>query len=323
MKVIVTCPVKNEEWVLRSTLKNFSTFADLIIIADQSSSDKTLDICKEFSKVKVIPNPFKGYTNEVRFMLLDEARKEVGEKIIVCLDADEQITASFVTEMKEHILAKKDSKTVSFYSEWLQIYNNKDTYRVDGLWENNYKTFAFLDDSSLDYERAYVTQEHIPRVPKTSYTVALKSPIIHLQFLARKRNEVKQALYMCNELTEGWDPRRTNNRYSIAKFFQDTPVKKVSAEFLKDIYYPSEEELSTFDKTKLDNIYSLFKEKGSGFFEPLDIWHLPELRNYFIEENKREPLAVKVFPKWLIFINDQKNRIKYRVYLWYTNLNIF
>lgn len=323
MKVIVTCPVKNEEWVLRYTLKNFSSFADLIIIADQSSTDKTLEICKEFEKVKVIHNHFKGYTNEVRFMLLDEARKEPGEKLVVCLDADEQIAPSFVEEMKQHILAKKDTKTVSFYSEWLQMYGSTTTYRIDGIWKNNYKTFAFFDDPSLDYNRHYITQEHIPRVPETSYTVQLKAPIVHLQWLARKRSETKQALYMCTERVENWDPRKTNNRYSVAKFLDNLPLATIEEKYLDQVYFPSSEDLATFDKVKLDDMLRLFKEHGSLFFEPLDIWHIKELREYFEKENGRKPYKIKVFPAWLVKINNIKNKVKYAIRLWYTDLNIF
>jgi GTP:adenosylcobinamide-phosphate guanylyltransferase len=77
MKIIIASPVKNEEWILPSTLKNFSSFADHIILADQKSTDKTREICARFEKVTVIDNPFKGYTNEIRWMLLDEARKIV------------------------------------------------------------------------------------------------------------------------------------------------------------------------------------------------------------------------------------------------------
>lgn len=323
MKIIVTCPVKNEEWVLRCTLKNFSSFADLIIVADQSSTDATLDICKEFEKVKVIHNPFKGYTNEVRFMLLDEARKIGGEKLIICLDADEQIAPEFINEIKQHINSKKDSRTVSFYTDWLQMYGSTKTYRVDGIWKNNYKTFAFFDDPSLDYDRHYVTQEHIPRVPNTNYTVQLETPIIHLQWLARKRSEVKQALYMCNERVENWDPRKTNNRYSVAKFLDNLPLETIQERHLHKVYFPSAKDVDSFDIVKLNDMLHLFKKHGSLFFEPLDIWHIQELREYFEQENGRKPFKIKVFPAWLIGLNNIKNKIRYAIKLWYTDLNIF
>lgn len=312
MKIIITAPVKNEEWILPSTLRNFSSFADHIILADQSSSDRTIEICKMFKKVKVIHNPFKGYTNEVRFMLLDEARRIEGEKLIICLDADEQISPIFIDEIKSHVSKLDRSKTIGFFSDWLQIYGSYSTYRTDYPWKNNHKLFAFIDAPSIDYNRSMITNEHIPRIPNTDYTVKLTTPILHLQWLAQKRSEIKQALYMCTERIDGWDPRRTNNRYSITKFIENPSLEHVRPEWLKEIYFPSKQEQEKYDEIKLQNILAMFKEKGSAHFEALDIWHIPELREYFIGENNREPYKILVFPWWLIKLNNIKNRMRYR-----------
>ena len=322
MKVIVTAPVKNEEWSLPSTLKNFSAFADYVILADQSSTDKTREVCKNFEKVTVIRNHFKGYTNEVRFMLLDEARKIEGNNLIVCLDADEQISPKFVGEIKEHIEKHGTEKSVGFFSKWLQIYGEHDTYRIDEPWTENYKTFAFFDDRKVDYNRSHITNEHIGRIPETDYVVELTKPIIHLQWLARKRSEIKQAVYMCTELMDGWDPRKTNNRYSVAKFLDNVPLAHVEKPWLEEVYYPSQKELETYDVVKLEDIMKMFDQKGSLFFEPLDIWHIQELRERFEKENGRTPIKIKVFPSWLICLNTFKNNTKNKIMLWYTSMNI-
>lgn len=321
MKIIITSPVKNEEWVLPSTLKNFSSFADYIILADQSSSDKTLEVCKNFEKVKVIHNPFKGYTNEVRFMLLDEARKIEGNNLIVCLDADEQISPEFTKEIKNHLEKNLENKPIGFFTKWLQVYGSQETYRTDDPWGENYKTFAFFDDRKVDYNRTHVTNEHIGRIPDIGYLIELKKPIIHLQFMARKRSEIKQALYMCTELVDGWNPRKTNNRYSVAKFLDNAPLSKLEEEWLEDVYFPSKEELETYDVVKFNDIKKMFDEKGSLFFEPLDIWHVKELRERFEKENNRLPTKIKVFPFWLIYLNNIKNNVKNKMTIWYTSTN--
>lgn len=316
MKVIIASPVKNEEWVLPSTLKNFSSFADYIILADQNSTDKTSEVCKNFPKVKVIPNNFKGYTNEVRFMLLDEARKIEGNNLIVCLDADEQISPKFIDEIKNYITNNPSEKSVGFFTKWLQIYGKQDEYRIDEPWRENYKTFVFLDNRKVDYNRTYITNEHIGRIPETDNLVELKNPIIHLQWLARKRSEIKQAVYMCTELVDGWNPRKTNNRYSVARFLDNVPVEKVKPFWMEEIYFPSKEKLNSYDKVKLQDIYTMFDTKGTLFFEPLDIWHIEELRERFEKENHRKPTKIKVFPSWLIYINTIKNNIKNKTRIW-------
>ena len=41
-KIIVVTPIKNEDWILDRFLSVTSQFADLIIIADQNSTDKSM-----------------------------------------------------------------------------------------------------------------------------------------------------------------------------------------------------------------------------------------------------------------------------------------
>ncbi len=317
MKIIIASPIKNEEWMLPSTLKNFSAFADHIILADQKSTDRTREICAEFDKVKVIPNNFIGYTNEVRWMLLDEARKISGNNIIICLDADEQMSPDFIQEIKDHISKRKETSSVGFYAKWLQVYENDTTYRVDEAWRENYKTIAFYDDRKVDYNRDYITQEHIDRIPKTDYIVRLDTPILHLQWLGQKRSEIKQAVYMCTEKTDKWDPRKTNNRYSVAKFLKNLPLATLKAEWLKEVYFPTQAERESYDPVKLQDIMTMFDKHGSLFFEPLEIWHIPELRDRFVKENGRQPTKTQVYPSWLVYINTKKNNTKNKLRVWY------
>lgn len=314
MKIIVIAPILNEAWILPFVLKNFSSFADHIIVADQKSIDNTKEICATFPKVKVITNPYNGYTNEVRFMLLDEARLIPGEgNLIIQLDADEFIHPSFVQEVKILVQNNPTEKSVAFSSEWLQMYDTNRTYRTDGVWKNNYKAFAFIDHKDVDYNRNYITNEHISRIPDIQKIYKLNTPILHVQYLARKRCELKQAVYMCTERAQGINPRKTNNRYSIAKFRNGIPTKELAEIFYRDIELPQTKDYASYDHTKLDTIMHLFDAHGSLFFEPLEIWHIDELRDRFIKENKRAPTKIKVFPKWLIILNNIRNKLKYKL----------
>lgn len=314
MKIIVIAPILNEAWILPFVLENFSSFADNIIVADQRSVDNTKEICKQFPKVTLITNPYSGYTNEVRFMLLDEARKIPGDKnLIVQLDADEFIHPSFVSEVQNYCKENEVSEAVAFSTEWLQMYPVYDSYRVDGVWKNNYKAFAFIDDRKIDYNRKHITNEHISRIPDIKNIQKLVTPILHVQYLAKKRCELKQVVYMCTERVQGFDPRKTNNRYSITKLSKDTPTSAISPLFIDAIRFPGDKEYMTFDSTKLDAILGMFKQKGSLFFEPLEIWHIKELKDYFIKENGRAPTKIQVFPPWLVALNNLKNKLKYKL----------
>jgi ribosomal silencing factor RsfS len=56
MKKIVLMPIKNEDWILNFSLSQISKWADYIIIADQNSIDRSIEICKRFKKVSIIKN---------------------------------------------------------------------------------------------------------------------------------------------------------------------------------------------------------------------------------------------------------------------------
>lgn len=306
MKTITLLPVKNEAWILPYTLKNFSDFSDYIIVADQNSTDNTREICNKFPKVKLVENPFTGHSNQIRWLLLDEARKIEGNNLIICLDADEMITPDFVTRIK-NIEEKKIA--IGFSSQWIQLWGNFNSYRTDGVWKNNKKQFAFIDDRKVDYIRSEVINDHTNRIPEIKSVINIESPIIHLQYLAQKRCEVKQAWYMCQELISGHTPKRINLKYSVAKFLPNIKTDRINNSWINGISLPSMDTFQTYNKHQLQEILEMFSNYTSLFFESLDIWHISELKNYFIEKNKRKPKP-KTFSRFLIILNILKNKVK-------------
>jgi glycosyltransferase involved in cell wall biosynthesis len=312
MKVITLVPVKNEAWIIEHALKNFSSFSDYVIVADQGSTDETVAICRRFEKVKVINNPYKAHTNQIRWLLLDEARKIEGNNLIVCLDADELLSPNSISE----ILSNKpqDTRPVAIYAEWIQLLNNYTEHRVDGVWKGNYKQFAFFDDRVIDYDKKFVSNDHTNRIPNIPRAIHTKYPILHLQYLAKERCELKQIYYMCTDLVSGKNARKINNQYSVAKFSKLTETEKCNKNWFIDIVLPPMKIFEASDLAKIKQIYELFTQKGLLFFEPLDIWNIKELRDHFIKNVGRSP-KVKKFPVLLVRLNDLKNKIKNKIQL--------
>jgi glycosyltransferase involved in cell wall biosynthesis len=93
--LVVLTPVKNEAWVLERFLTVTSQVADLLVVADQGSTDGSREICRGFSKVHLLDNPATEYDEAHRQALLLCAARELvpGEKILLALDADEIIAA--------------------------------------------------------------------------------------------------------------------------------------------------------------------------------------------------------------------------------------
>jgi hypothetical protein len=97
-KLICLTPVLNEAWILERFLKCTSLWADHIIIADQRSTDGSREIARRCPKVTLIDNRSEVFNEpERQQMLLAEARRIPGAKILLALDADEFLTANFLT----------------------------------------------------------------------------------------------------------------------------------------------------------------------------------------------------------------------------------
>lgn len=312
MKTIVLIPTKNEEWILENTLKNICPHVDYVIIADQKSTDKTVEICEKFKNVKVIENTHTGHSNKVRWLLLDEARKYGANNLIICIDADEIIQPKAISLMKEMAESGKAIPGDVFKFKWIQLWKSVDKYRNDGAWKDSIKNIAFIDNPGInEYKKDFVINDHTSRVPDTNINseIFVDFPLLHYHFVAWKRNEMKQAWYRCTELIAGKrNAKRINNTYRMTMISDSIKTYDVPKEWLEGLYIPLGLE-NTESTWHLQEIQEFFRKYSITFFEDLQIWHIPALRDQFIAETGREPES-KTYPAWLVYINEFKNKIK-------------
>lgn len=311
MKTIALMPVKNEAWVLKHTLKNIVAHVDLVIIADQNSTDETVAICNQFDNVQILTNPYTGHSNKVRWLLLDEARKYGDNNLIFCLDADEVISPLAITEIKQLIENKKAIPGDVFKSKWIQLWKSSDKYMEEGVWKNNYKNIAFIDNRSVnEYKRDIIINDHTSRVPDSLIRneIIISYPFLHLNFIDYDRNQLKQAWYRCTELIKGSrSARRINNTYRVT-ILENVSVYPVPSRWVTDLDLPLTIK-DTGSNWYHNEIIGFFNQYGILFFENLQIWHIPELHKQFIQSIGREP-KIKTFPGWLSKLNDIKNYIR-------------
>lgn len=93
-KVSVIIVTRNEENNIRECL-NTVKWADEIILVDQSSMDKTVEIAREFTDNIFVVEP-KGYCEPDRITALGKASFEW----VLCLDADERVPERLAQEVK-------------------------------------------------------------------------------------------------------------------------------------------------------------------------------------------------------------------------------
>lgn len=103
----------NEEKNIQEVLECFD-FCDEIILVDSFSTDKTVEIAKKFSKVKVIQNTFEDFTKQ-RNIALDAAKNDW----VLFLDGDERITAALREEIIEELKKNGAERCLLFLPEIL------------------------------------------------------------------------------------------------------------------------------------------------------------------------------------------------------------
>jgi hypothetical protein len=291
-RVICLIPVKNEVDILPITLKIISEYCDVIIISDQMSDDGSKEIYKKFPKVKVINNPREGHSNQVRWDLLKSAREYNGKNLILCLDADEYIPPILFNDF---LNKNKFNIGDSFRFPWIQLWKSIKYFNNTGVWYRNYQRVAWIDDNETNYDNKVVINDHISRIPQGFLKKCKRIdniPIIHLQWVSWDKTQFKQILYRCTELIKNSQNYTSiNSAYSISLDCKKTKLSKTKTEWIKDL--PSINLIEKFKPTwHKQEIYKLFDKYGISFFEPLQIWHIPELEQEFIKRIGRKPISI-------------------------------
>ncbi len=162
-KIIVLTPVKNEAWILDRFLSVTSQFADRIIIADQNSTDGSLEIYKKYPKVHLINNKDSQYDEASRQLLLLKTARELepdAKRILLAFDADEVLTADSVTNPGWKTMLDSKPGTVLFFEKPdLYIDTNK-AIRYSDPWP-----LGYVDDG-VEHKPLKI---HSIRVPQPEY----------------------------------------------------------------------------------------------------------------------------------------------------------
>lgn len=93
LTVIVPC--KNERLNIRPCIESFYGIADEILIADSGSSDDTMEIAREFAKVRIIEREYITSGNFKNWAIPQAAHEWV-----LIVDADERITRELANEIQ-------------------------------------------------------------------------------------------------------------------------------------------------------------------------------------------------------------------------------
>ena len=123
----------NEEKNIHDCLKSV-VWADEIIVVDSFSSDRTVEICREFTD-KIIQRPWKGQIDQKNFAL-NCAKYDW----VLLIDADERLSPGLIEEVKR-VLLEDDVQYDGFYFPRRVYYLGR--WINHGEWYPDYKLRFF------------------------------------------------------------------------------------------------------------------------------------------------------------------------------------
>lgn len=310
-KVIILTPIKNEKWILPLFLDTVSTFADHILVADQKSTDGSLEILKAHPKVELIENSDNEYDEASRQkLLIATARQKYGlGHILLCLDADE-IPAANLTETLgwSQMLASKPGTI--FYIE------------KPNLFLSPYKTFRDYNPFAIGYK-----DDGAEHTPKKMHSTRIPTPlhaeklylydvfVLHFALIQLDRQDAKMRFYSVKEnvlkTKPFWLRRKAypaKIKWDLNQTVYDCPETWYKGWISKGIAYNSI--LSSGNFWHFEEILLSFQKYGSKRFWLDDIWDIDweKLRqeksktdpNYLTFTIQKPPLLLK---KALVFFD--------------------
>jgi glycosyltransferase involved in cell wall biosynthesis len=298
VKLIALLAVKNEEWILPAYLSSVAPLVDDIVAMDDGSSDGSRRLLEQ-AGAHVIDNTVtveSGYAEKaIRVGLLHAGRARGGTHFL-SLDADEALTAPARSGLRSAISDLGPGQKLAL--RWLTLWKDPQRFRDgDGsAWSGLKKDFAFADaGAEYDDDDAFL---HVARTPGANdadlwQELAVgEGAVLHYQFVPWWRTQVKQAWYRCSELIRTPDRAfEINGMYSITLDDRNDRTRAVPPEWLEGIDVP--DGIADLPPAwHLDQIQSWFDRYGVEFFEPLQIWHIPVLRELFVQRTGRRPRSL-------------------------------
>jgi hypothetical protein len=280
-KIICLTPVLNEEWILERFLKCTSLWADHIIIADQRSTDGSQEISRNFPKVTLIDNASEVY-NELdrQQMLLAEARRIPGPKLFLALDADEFLTANFLTSPEWETIVRAPPGTVIQF-QWPEVF--PDASGLSYVRFPHDRPVGFMDNGAVHRGPA-IHSLRIPIPPRAPMLIPAEIKLMHYCLHDRDRYESKIRWYQCYEHLESHKrPLDLYRFYHRDLFVSPSVIKPIPREWIQG-YEQRGIDMSTVHREgsyRWDReVLRYFEKHGTAKFKRLALWDVDWTKLY-------------------------------------------
>jgi glycosyltransferase involved in cell wall biosynthesis len=273
VKIVCLTPIKNEAWILRRFLSCTSQWADKIILADQNSTDESLEIARSFPKVHIVSNRGGGYSEIDRQQLLvQEARRESGQKLLMALDADEILSGNFITSLEWRAI-KDAAPGTAIFLRWANLSPEGDHYGSSYPMQ-----FGYMDDGAK-HTGGVIHSTRLPP-PKGPELLVQGIRVLHFQYIDWERTQSKHRWYQCWEkINRPWlGPVNIFRIYNHLPITRASMIHKIPSDWLS--YYETLGiDMRSIFRNSLGfwwdkEVAAWFRELGPHTFRKQNIWYL-------------------------------------------------
>lgn len=292
MRIVALLVFRDEEPFLPYVLASLGSLVDGVVAVDDRSTDGGPDLLRA-AGATVVAAPDGSTFGQRRQALLEAGRRAGGTHFVV-VDADEVFGATFSRAGRPTVEALQPGQVVAL--PFRTLWKGTTRYRVGREYDLPLACI-FADDGAVSYRDSVIHESRLPEGLDFERRVLPPSEgsMVHLQFAAWERAQVKQAWYRAKEYLDGTSPVRVNARYLLTldgPLVRSRPLDPSSLAHL-----PAVAPLRDLGPSwHLGAVLSWFDKFGPAHFEPLQIWHVPALRQAFERAEGRPPRSARLTP---------------------------
>jgi glycosyltransferase involved in cell wall biosynthesis len=198
-RLSVTIITLNEEKNIRGCLESVK-WADEIIVVDSGSTDRTLEICREYTD-RVFINPWPGMNEQKRL-----ASEKASNHWVLNIDADERIT----DELRKAIVGILKNPTFDGYRFPRKNYF-LGRWMKHGGWYPDYVLRLFRKD--MAYYKG--TDPHDKVIIKNGKVGTIQAPLLHYTYTSLSQYFTRQNSYLTAAALERFKKKRRVSPFSI------------------------------------------------------------------------------------------------------------
>jgi len=239
----------NSEKMIGRTLQSVKSLVDEIVVVDNNSTDKTIEITKRY-KAKII-----NYRGKNLGLQYKKGLKNVKTKWVLILDSDEYLSKELYDEIKKLFLNKKKLEE---YDGYLIPFQNHFLGKPVNFGGENYKMLRLFNKNKVIVTPEKVHQKYLLKSKKGG---CLKGKIIHHSYRTLWQTYKKFTYYAIEEAKKKF---KKNETLTLEKLFLYGP-HMFYARFIKDEGYK-------------DGLFRIPLDLGFAYMEFLSYWALLVLK---------------------------------------------